>query len=590
MSSRIELRAYRVELELTTEQRRWCERATAAYRVAYNWGLTDWKRWYRWQRIVSAGKQDRARALLERWGSTVNYPNEKGPSAFGVHARLTREKREGTLKWITEIENAYVPREAIQALGKAYTAFFRRLKKHRSGNHSECGKGRRGRCSLGAPRRKHYRVDSGFVVDQSTAIHTRMRQLSPEGRHAGSCKAHTVAELHVPGLGWARAKKGQRLPNAHFRGSAEPGACSCAKPADQKKHQAGCPARRAKGAWEGDPGVELCGVGIRRWGGRWYASVRAWAPVTGRPRKADKRLAVEVGVRYRAVTFDGFKVGAFKDTRTDQTALRLERKRKLWERRMARRYRRGVATRQQSAGWREARAKVAMLHRKIAQLRADRIHHVSRAIVNSGASELVVRDMDVKNLLQRGAMATEESRRVRNLLADDVQKSGMGELRRQLEYKQRWAGGVTEVVDASEPETKRCSACGHVRQRAPGYPWFSCPSCGHADDRDTNAAMVRYDYRTPSGAPVADPGTRGPNGGKQFPRTAGRTGQPFAAPSGAEGGPDGDATSPPGSGNGALSASASSEKGATVSVATQASSGGMPPGHSSDPNREVRRC
>lgn len=531
-----ELRASRVELELTASQRRWCERACAASRVAYNWGLAEWRRWYRWQRIVEGGHEERATRLLERWGGHAPDYNG-GPSAFGVHGRLTAEKkRDGSqLQWLGEIKNAYVVRESIAALGTAYAAFFRRLKKHRSGDHSECGRGKKGRCSLGMPRFHSRRHDEGFHVDQGSALQSRTVYTSshkPRG------------ELYVPGLGWVRTVRGQQLPAARFDAKAtakcicgataikhksgcqakltkkdrdagkEPGSCTCGS--SKLEHDKACPARRSSGAWVGD--AEICGVGIRRWGGRWYASLRVRESVTSRERKPNTRMAVEVGVRYRAVTYTesaagNAVVGCFADTRTDKKLASLERRRKLWERRMARRHQRGVKSRDQSRGWHEARAEVAKYHRRIAQVRADRIHFASRAIVNSGTSELVVRDMAVRDLLQRGTKMTKAEKQARNVLAHDVHQAGMFELKRQLEYKQLWAGGTTTTIARDVPETRVCSQCGAVQAQAPGYPWFACRECGHAADRDTNAAQVRYNYRTHSCDPVADRGTPETNGG-----------------------------------------------------------------------------
>lgn len=511
------LRAFRVELDLTVEQKRWCERACAVSRVTYNWGLAEWQRWYRWQKLEDKKKTERARALLTRWAALParmpvrTTPDFEGkPSAFGVSARLTQEKKR-SLAWMHELGNAYVPREAIGALGKAYAAFFRRLKKHRKGDHSECGKSRRGSCSLGAPRFHARRPDEGFVCDEAKRLASGM-----EGKRAW---------LSVPGLGRVYAKVGQRLPEASFdgsKGSSLGTPCTCGKPPEKKTHKPGCKGRQ--GGWVGD-GTELCGVGIRRWGGRWYASIRAHAEGRDeRPRQAGKRIAVEAGLRYRAVTFDGLKVGAFADTRkslpsahklrkiaeklgtpeaieaarkarhTHGTARleKLEKKRLVWERRQSRRWTAGKSVREQSRGWHEARAKVAKLHRQIAEYRADRIHFVSRMIVNSGASEIVLRDMRVKELLQRGSA---EDLRVRGVLADDVQKAGMAELARQLEYKQAWSGGTTTKVSGDKPETKVCWACGAEREKRPGYPWFLCPSCGYEDDRDTNAAKVRFEHQ-----------------------------------------------------------------------------------------------
>src|SRR6185295_12832266 len=127
----IELRAKRIELDLTTTQRIWCEQACAASRFTYNWGVAEWRRWYRWSKLEERGKLDRTRALFVRWEKLEPelpvrpVPDYVGkPSAFGLSARLTQAKK-GDLKWLTDIGNSYVLREALAALGKSYAAFFR---------------------------------------------------------------------------------------------------------------------------------------------------------------------------------------------------------------------------------------------------------------------------------------------------------------------------------------------------------------------------------------------------------------------------------------------------------------------------------
>lgn len=74
-------------------------------------------------------------------------------------------------------------------------------------------------------------------------------------------------------------------------------------------------------------------------------------------------------------------------------------------------------------------------------------------------------------------------------LARHVAGVGMGELRRQIEYKASWAGGHVHVADRWYPSSKTCSACGAVKAKLRlSERLFRCDQCPLVLDRDLNAA------------------------------------------------------------------------------------------------------
>jgi transposase len=77
-------------------------------------------------------------------------------------------------------------------------------------------------------------------------------------------------------------------------------------------------------------------------------------------------------------------------------------------------------------------------------------------------------------------------------LSRAISDVGMGEFRRQIEYKTRWNGEALLVADRFYPSTKRCSACGHVKaEMALSERVYECeiPACGKVLDRDKNGAL-----------------------------------------------------------------------------------------------------
>src|SRR5690606_8584243 len=76
----------------------------------------------------------------------------------------------------------------------------------------------------------------------------------------------------------------------------------------------------------------------------------------------------------------------------------------------------------------------------------------------------------------------------RTKLAKSFHDAGLGEIRRQLEYKAIWNRKRLLVVDRYYPSSKTCSACGLINQdlKLSDRSW-GC-ACGAVHDRDVNAA------------------------------------------------------------------------------------------------------
>ena len=127
-------------------------------------------------------------------------------------------------------------------------------------------------------------------------------------------------------------------------------------------------------------GSNCRGLACRDVGGRWYVALQIEEQQSEKEhsRTAD-RVGVELGVRVLAHTSDGDTFTAVRD----HTGLeRTERRRHLWERRMARRQKPGVKWREQSRGWHEATRQVARLHATCADIatrQAAPDHYPNRA-------------------------------------------------------------------------------------------------------------------------------------------------------------------------------------------------------------------
>jgi putative transposase len=126
---------------------------------------------------------------------------------------------------------------------------------------------------------------------------------------------------------------------------------------------------------------------------------------------------------------------------------------------------------------RKAKAKIARLHARIANIRQDALHKLTTDLVRR-FTVIGIEDLNVRGMMSNGR------------LARSIADVGMYEFRRQLEYKAAMHGARIVVACRWFPSSKTCSCCGHVVEDLPlsARDWI-CPACGVYHDRDHNAAM-----------------------------------------------------------------------------------------------------
>jgi putative transposase len=204
---------------------------------------------------------------------------------------------------------------------------------------------------------------------------------------------------------------------------------------------------------------------VSRVADRWFVSIAVDVPDQSHLPKAENQgaVGVDLGVAALATLSTGETITGPKPhkallTRLQRLSRSLSRKQKG------------------SANRKKAKAKLARLHARIANIRSDALHklttHLTSRFHTIGIEDLNVRGM-VKN----------------RHLARSIADMGFFEFRRQLEYKTAMRGGQVVVADRWFPSSKTCSACGSVQKEMPlSVRQWTCPDCGVVHDRDLNAA------------------------------------------------------------------------------------------------------
>ncbi|HEX7164721.1 MAG TPA: IS607 family element RNA-guided endonuclease TnpB [Trebonia sp.] len=179
-----------------------------------------------------------------------------------------------------------------------------------------------------------------------------------------------------------------------------------------------------------------------------------------------------------------------------------------------------------SVNRRKSAARLARVHARVACVRADALHKATSDLA-CRYETVVVEDLNVAGMVKN------------RKLARAITDQGFGETRRMLGYKIAWNGGTLVVADRWFPSSKTCSSCGAVKAKLfLKERTFRCEHCGHAEDRDVNAARNLLGLAA-SGAESINacggyvrPGPAGQRPSKQEPGSPHRRKTGTAAPQG----------------------------------------------------------
>ncbi len=130
-----------------------------------------------------------------------------------------------------------------------------------------------------------------------------------------------------------------------------------------------------------------------------------------------------------------------------------------------------------SENMRKTQRRIARLHARIANIRANTLHQLTSDLVER-FDVIAIEDLNVAGMLKNHPLA--------RAIAD----MGFGEFRRQLEYKAAQRGKTVIVVNRWYPSSKTCASCGYKIPKMPlAVREWTCPKCHTHHDRDINAAI-----------------------------------------------------------------------------------------------------
>lgn len=204
-------------------------------------------------------------------------------------------------------------------------------------------------------------------------------------------------------------------------------------------------------------------VVISRTADRWFAGIQVETPIQFPKHKNQVSVGVDLGINKLATLSSGIAFEAPKPL-----------KKMLW--RLKRQSRRFSKKTKGSNNSKKQAAKLSRLHMKVANVRRDATHKVTTSITRN-CSLIGIEDLNVGGMVRN------------HKIARAICDVGLGEFRRQLEYKAQWRGGEIITHDRFFPSSKTCSHCGQIKESLSlAERVFKC-DCGLEIDRDLNASI-----------------------------------------------------------------------------------------------------
>ncbi len=212
--------------------------------------------------------------------------------------------------------------------------------------------------------------------------------------------------------------------------------------------------------------------------GKWYASIQTEREVEQANHPSISMVGVDVGITRFATLSNGQVFEAINSFKQKQARLA--------------RYQRALNRKVKfSNNWKKQKGKITQLHSTIANIRKDYLHKTTTAISQNHAM-IVIEDLQVSNM-SKSAKGTVEVQgrnvKAKSGLNRSILDQGWFEFRRQLEYKQAWAGG--QVIAVNPRNTSRtCPCCGHIaKENRLTQAQFECVECGYAENADLVGAI-----------------------------------------------------------------------------------------------------
>ena len=188
--------------------------------------------------------------------------------------------------------------------------------------------------------------------------------------------------------------------------------------------------------------IKVLSATVSEQAGRWFVLLQVEMDILDNVAGGKPIAGVDLGIKSLAIVSDGTVIS------NPRSLSRNLRKLKRLQQSVSRKVR-------GSANRRKVVKQLARAHQRAGNIRKNAVHQVTTtSLATKNKSVIVIEDLNVSEMLKN------HTRSVARAIAD----VGMGEFRRQLEYKAAWYGSQMVVADRFFPSSKMCPRCQGVKE------------------------------------------------------------------------------------------------------------------------------
>ena len=213
----------------------------------------------------------------------------------------------------------------------------------------------------------------------------------------------------------------------------------------------------------------------------WYLSVgiEEEMPVV---QLTGESLGIDVGIKDLAVCSNGM---TFKNINKSKEVTRLKKSLKRKQRQCSRKYEKNKKGKEyvKTKNITKLENQIKLIHRRLSNIRLNYIHQVTRMIVKTKPSRIVMEDLNIKGMMKN------------KHLSKAIAEQCLYDFKLKMKYKCEFCGIDFVEADRYYPSSKLCSCCGSIKKDLKLKDRIYKCSCGLNINRDYNASINLSRYK-----------------------------------------------------------------------------------------------
>ena len=187
-------------------------------------------------------------------------------------------------------------------------------------------------------------------------------------------------------------------------------------------------------------------------------------------------IGIDVGIKDLAICSDESK---YQNINKTQKVKKLEKRKRRLQRSISRGYEKNKkgASYCKTCNIIKREKELLKLNHRLTNIRQNHLHQTTTKMVNRKPRFICMEDLNVKGMMKN------------RHISKAVQQQGLGEFRRQMEYKAAWNGVKVIIADRFYPSSKLCSCCGKIKKDLKLSDRIYKCECGNVMDRDYQASL-----------------------------------------------------------------------------------------------------